>query len=91
MKVDGKPYLQDGTGKSFTRYFSALESPDEFKWHRDERTRKVTVLSGDGWHFQFDDSIPFRLFEGDVFVITADLWHRVIPGINDLAIKIEED
>ena len=91
MKVDGKPYSQDGEGKSFTRTFSPLESPDEFKWHRDEKRRVISILSGEKWKFQFDDSVPFDLFPGDVFVITADSWHRIIPGVSDLIVRIEED
>ncbi len=91
MKVDGRPYSQDEAGKIFTRSFSHLESPDEFKWHRDEKRRVITIISGDGWKFQYDDSIPFELFKGDVFVISADSWHRIVPGINDLVVKIEED
>lgn len=90
MKVDGRPYSQAGSGKIFTRNFSHLESPDEFKWHRDERRRVVTILSGDGWKFQFDDSIPFQLVVGTVFIISADSWHRIIPGVNELVIQIEE-
>jgi quercetin dioxygenase-like cupin family protein len=91
LKVDGRPYSQSGSGKSFTRTFSSLESPDEFKWHRDERRRVISIVSGKGWRFQFDDSVPFELIPGDVFVISADAWHRIFPGISDLMIKIEED
>lgn len=91
MKVDGKPYSQDGAGKIFTRSFSHLESPDEFKWHRDERRRVITILSGDKWKIQFDDSVPSELFKNDVLIITADSWHRIIPGVNDLTVQIEED
>lgn len=91
MKVDGRPYSQTGAGKSFIRKFSHLESPDEFKWHRDERKRMITVLSGNGWSFQFDNSIPFTLSVGQVFIISPDYWHRILPGIDELVLKIEED
>lgn len=91
MKVDGRPYSQHGAGKIFTRSFSPLESPDEFKWHRDEKRRIVTILSGDKWKFQDDNSVPIELFAGDVLTINADSWHRIIPGINELILQIEED
>jgi quercetin dioxygenase-like cupin family protein len=91
LKVDGKPYAQEGSGKIFTRTFSSLESSSEFKWHRDEKRRVISVLSGNNWKFQFDDSVPFELFPGDIFIISADSWHRIIPGLSDLIIKIEED
>lgn len=90
MKVDGRPYIQVGDGNSFTRVFSNLEDSQEFKWHRDERDRIVTILSGEGWSLQFDDAIPVRLSIGDRVKIVADRWHRVIPGVSPLEILIEE-
>jgi len=91
LKVDGRPYSQEGSGKIFIRKFSHLETPDEFKWHRDEKRRIVTVLSSDGWKFQADDCLPFELSAGKVFIISADSWHRILPGVNDLILQIEED
>jgi mannose-6-phosphate isomerase-like protein (cupin superfamily) len=91
LKVDGRPYYQEGAGKSFTRAFSFSDESSEFKWHRDENRRVVSVISGDGWKFQFDNSIPFKISPGDLIVISANCWHRIIPGVSDLVIKIDED
>lgn len=90
MKVDNRPYSEILYKDSIIRIFSNSELSDEFKWHRDEKDRKIFIISGDKWFYQFDDSIPLELKPGDVFLIPHNKWHRIIPGSNDLVIKIIE-
>ena len=90
LKVDGRPYSEVIAGKIITRTFSSETSSEEFQWHRDEKLRTITIVSGSGWSLQYDDSLPLELYEGDVFQISADAWHRILPGRTDLVVNIEE-
>lgn len=90
MKVDGKPYYEARLNNTIIRKFTNLEDLDELKWHRDSNDREVYVISGDGWMFQYDDSLPFLIKPGSSFFIRANSWHRVIAGCTDLVLQIEE-
>ena len=82
------PFTQEKQGKYIIREFSHLEDDSAFKWHRDEQNRRVTVLEGEGWKFQFDEHLPFELNKGDKFFIPKGDLHRVIKGNSNLTIKI---
>lgn len=77
----------------FNKYRLFREEVDEQEllWHQDEKDRKVLVLAGKNWEFQFDDELPFRLEEGIVVRIPNHKYHRVIKGVGDLIIKITEN
>lgn len=80
---------------SFLRIFDASNSTeDEYVWHRDRHDRVVEVLqSGDGsneWEFQFEDSLPESIIEGQTIKIRKELYHRLIKGSGTLILKITE-
>lgn len=63
----------------------------ELVWHRDEEDRKVTVLQGEGWKIQYDNELPIELKEGDVFIIEAMKYHRIVKGKTELVLLIDEN
>ena len=81
-----KPYIQNND----IRIFSKDVDPDELIWHRDRENRKVTVLSGDDWKFQFEDRLPVKVSAGDVIKIKKNSWHRIIKGNGDLTVKVKK-
>ena len=88
-----KPYEeiieQHGTGTKFVvRTFEDSVDEDELVWHRDERDRKIKVLSDTGWQIQFDDELPISI--NRVTEIPKMVYHRLIKGDGALVIEIEE-
>ncbi|BAV39132.1 hypothetical protein BPT24_010 [Tenacibaculum phage pT24] len=62
-----------------------------FNWHTDEYDRIVKVLDCcDGWYFQYDNELPFKINKGDVIEIPNYLPHRIIREYSkkDLILKI---
>ena len=90
MDSGSLPFTQEKQGKYIIREFSHLQDDSAFKWHRDEQNRKVTVLEGKGWKFQFDEQIPIPLHLGTIVEIPKLVVHRIIKGETDLKIKILE-
>ena len=84
--ISGKPYQDDGDLRTF---YSTVDS-DELVWHRDRQDRRVTVIEGEGWQFQFNGSLPIELTEGRLFEIPRDMYHRVIKGKTKLVLRIEK-
>jgi hypothetical protein len=86
-----KPYLEltlsDG---SIHRHFSELSEDDELVWHRDMKCRKIKVLQSNGWHFQFDNEMPFELTNSLEFNVPALVYHRVLRGTGPLELIIQE-
>lgn len=78
------------TSNLFTRTFSKDLNSDELIWHRDRKDRKVKVLSGEGWEFQLDNTLPIKLSPGDQIFIPRETYHRVKKGSTDLKILIKE-
>ena len=60
----------------------------ELEWHMDLEDRLITVISGNGWKFQFDKQLPFLLEDNISFLIKKDTWHRVISGNKELKVLI---
>ena len=81
----GKPYKDVGV----IRIFTSDVDGEELVWHRDREDRKITVLEGEGWQFQFNGSLPFELTEGRKFNIPEGMYHRVIKGKTDLVLKVK--
>ena len=79
-----KPYKDSSNIRSFSKNVKKLE----LVWHKDDEDRNIEILEGKGWQMQFDDELPFALFEGDNIFIKRHRVHRVHKGIIDLKIRI---
>jgi quercetin dioxygenase-like cupin family protein len=85
------PYVDiEITDKYIIREFNENIDPIELMWHRDLKSRTITILEGNGWYFQQDNELPLELKEGVSIFIPKLEWHRVIKGNSPLKIKIEE-
>lgn len=88
----GKPYQQKQISEDiFERVFDEYINEEELVWHRDKKDRLVKVLNcGDGWKFQYENSLPFNLIDGMEFNIQKETFHRIIKGEGNLLINIKE-
>jgi hypothetical protein len=48
----------------------------------------IEVLSGDGWQFQPEGSLPILLKPGIGFTIRKGEYHRLLKGINNLEVRV---
>ena len=78
------------TDKYIIREFNENIDPIELMWHRDLKSRTITILEGQGWKFQKENELPLELNKGDVIFIQAKEWHRIFIGETNLKLKIEE-
>jgi hypothetical protein len=84
------PFKQiEKDGKLF-RTFSPDVDSDELKWHQDLKDRKVKIVESGGWMLQMDEELPTKLENHDEIFIPKLAWHRVIKGVDELKIEIEE-
>lgn len=89
--VNPLPFTQTNLeSNTFLREFLPHIDSQELVWHRDQHTRQVTVLEGEGWQFQLDNNLPQRLVPGEQVVIPAKTWHRLIKGNDKLIVSIQE-
>lgn len=90
--AEEKPYTDERlSDNSWIRIFeSSVTESEEYVWHRDHKTRHVTVLEGEGWQFQFDDDIPKKINSTDKLVIPKGVYHRLLIGNTPLKLKIKE-
>lgn len=86
-----KPYKDDMRKDYFIREFSDNMTQDELVWHRDLKDRKIEVLEGHGWQFQFDNKLPFNIIPGDHLTVKAKEYHRLIKGNTPLKLQIIEE
>lgn len=87
-----KPYIDEKIGYGFIRTFDPNEtSNDEYVWHQDLKNRKVKILEGEGWQFQYDGDLPFFINKDMELEILAMDYHRIIPGKTKLKIEIIEE
>jgi quercetin dioxygenase-like cupin family protein len=84
------PYAEVVEGNNRIRTFDGSADATELVWHRDRKTRQVTVLESAGWRFQYDNKIPTELNTGDVLHIEKETYHRVIAGNGKLVLEITE-
>lgn len=82
--IGGKPYID----KEDIRIFDVEQPDEEFVWHRDNEDRIIEVLSGDGWQFQPEGSLPILLKPGIGLIIRKGEYHRLIKGVNNLEIRV---
>ena len=87
-----KPYTDVALCEnSWIRIFDINNAKEQdFVWHRDSRDRKIKVIYGANWYFQYDDSMPINITEGDVLYVEAMEYHRLIMGDTTLALYIQE-
>jgi quercetin dioxygenase-like cupin family protein len=86
-----EPYEQEQFSEnSFLRTFREDIDKYELVWHYDHKDRYMTVISGLNWMFQFDDTLPFIMNEGDMIFIPKNTYHRIIKGHGDLVVNIKE-
>jgi quercetin dioxygenase-like cupin family protein len=87
-----RPYTDiEVTDKYIIREFNENIDPIELLWHRDLKSRTITILEGKGWGFQRENELPIPLTQGTIIHISAKEWHRVIKGNNNLKIRIEKN
>jgi len=88
--VIGKPYSEFRRDGVIVREFKKDIPVGDLIWHRDKHNRKLTVISGKGWQFQFDNALPQDLHEGEIILIPRETYHRLLRGYTDLIIEIIE-
>lgn len=84
--ISGNPYDEEGDIRTFHSYVKT----DELVWHRDNEDRKITVIEGQGWQFQFNGSLPMELRKDRMFEIPRDMYHRLIKGKTKLVLRVEK-
>lgn len=87
-----RPYDQESQDDgALVRTFSGVLDDIELKWHRDDRDRVVTFLSGEGWSFQIEGGLPTLAAPGTTVLVPKDTWHRLLrEGTADLLVRIRE-
>jgi quercetin dioxygenase-like cupin family protein len=58
-------------------------------YHTDLEDRTVTVISGEGWQFQYEGEDPIDMTEDLIIEIPANKSHKIIKGTTDLVVSIE--
>ena len=86
-----KPYTQTYDNGVIIRQFDEDVNDDELIWHRDKRTREITILEGEGWKLQLDNQLPQELKQGKLYTIPEMAYHRLIKGTGKLVVKIWEE
>lgn len=82
------PYKEIIDNGYITRVFSIETDSSELVWHRDKQDRRIIIVSGDDWYFQFDNELPFKLNKNDEILINKNNFHRIIKGTSDLIVNI---
>ena len=86
------PFVENKITKNFfIRKFSSTIDNSELNWHMDNNDRSIFVISGEGWMFQEDNTLPVTIKRGSAFQIRKNSWHRLIKGNGELIILIAED
>ena len=70
------------------RLFNVKSKSADYVWHRDDESRLIEVLEGDGWQFQVENSLPWLIRPGMSFRVEKKEYHRLIKGKNNLKVKI---
>ena len=58
-------------------------------YHMDLEERKVTVISGTGWKFQYEGESQINMTKDLVITIPAMKSHKIIKGTSDLVVNID--
>jgi quercetin dioxygenase-like cupin family protein len=86
-----KPYTESYDNGLIIREFKEDVDSEELVWHRDKRTREITILEGKGWQLQLDNQLPKELQQGLLYTIPKMEYHRLIKGTGKLVVKIWEE
>jgi|TARA_B100001093_G_C26549551_1_gene893883 quercetin dioxygenase-like cupin family protein len=86
-----KPYTESYDNGLIIREFKEDVDSEELVWHRDKRTREITILEGKGWQLQLDNQLPKELKQGHLYTIPEMEYHRLIKGTGKLVVKIWEE
>ena len=86
-----KPYTESYDNGLIIREFKEDVDSEELVWHRDKRTREITILEGRGWQLQLDNQLPQELKKGKLYIIPEMEYHRLIKGTGKLVVKIWEE
>lgn len=94
MDSGGNPYVDavlNATQRQ--RVFDKNTSSHDLVWHRDQKNRKIVVVSGHGWQLQMDNQLPMDLTAGVSLYISADEYHRLLRSdhCSDLVLIIDEN
>jgi hypothetical protein len=85
------PYTDHSVNDNeWIRTFSVRVNDESLVWHRDYNNRTIEVLEGDGWEMQFEDELPFAIYQGRKIKVKAMEYHRLIKGTTDLVLRIKE-
>ena len=74
----------------FLRKFDKDIDTSELIWHRDKKTRIITVMGGENWQLQFDDQLPIILEKDKQYRIEKETYHRILKGNGTLVLEIKE-
>ena len=86
------PFIETKLNKyTFIREFSNDVDEMDLVWHEDPENRRIEVIEGNGWKFQYDDQLPFEMIDGVEFTIIKGQIHRVIKGKGPLKIKVQKN
>ena len=84
-----KPFIETIISKGeIIREFTPGYPDHLYKWHADPEDRIVEVLEDSDWRFQYDNELPIPLITGVDIKIPKGIIHRIIPGKENLKIKI---
>jgi hypothetical protein len=78
------------SNNTIIREFGDDIDPIELMWHRDLKSRIITVLEGQDWFFQHNNCIPVRLETNTYIFIQEQTYHRLIKGQGKLILQIQE-
>jgi hypothetical protein len=84
------PFIQEIIDDIKIRTFDENVDDDELKWHRDRKDRIVEILESNNWYLQMDNELPTKLIVGEKYYIPKGIYHRVIKGIGNLKVIINE-
>ena len=89
--MSDKPFV-DYTLDMHTRVrcFDEDVAHDKLVWHRDGEYREIQVVSGDRWQLQIDNELPQTLEIGQSYRIPKEVYHRLIRGLGNLVVIIDE-
>jgi hypothetical protein len=84
------PFNQIEKEGKLIRTFTPDVDSEELKWHQDLKDRKVTIIECGGWSFQMENELPNKLEDAKQIFIPKLVWHRVLKGVGNLVVEIEE-
>jgi hypothetical protein len=84
------PFQQEIIDNKKFRTFEENVDDEELKWHRDREDRIVEIIESQDWYLQMDNELPTKLIVGEKYYIPKGIYHRVIKGIGNLKVIINE-